>query len=112
MPDMNIMMIGMWLSNIFAGLTLIGAVLLIVSALKIKTEDLWGWAKWFLIVGILGTLITSFFGYNHIIGGKKHDAMSGSGILIDGMMGEVMDHVVDEVVDGVIHEAIDEVIGH
>lgn len=51
----------MHLHLIFVGVTLVGGVLFLSWAIKMKTNELKQWTLWLLVVGILGVLLTSAF---------------------------------------------------
>ncbi|MGE3278234.1 MAG: hypothetical protein AB7J40_00210 [Candidatus Altimarinota bacterium] len=51
----------MHLHLIFVGITLVGGILFLSWALKMKVDELKRWTLWLLVVGILGVLLTSAF---------------------------------------------------
>lgn len=47
---------------LFVGITLVGGVLFLAWALKLKADELKKWVVRLLVLGVLGSLITSSFG--------------------------------------------------
>jgi|CXWL01.1.fsa_nt_gi hypothetical protein len=53
------MAIGLGLHCIFGAIALIGAILFVMWAMKMKADELKQWVKWLLIVGVVGLLISA-----------------------------------------------------
>ena len=53
--------LGLHVHMLFVGVTLVGGVLFLAWALKMKPAEMKKWVIWLLVIGILGALITSSF---------------------------------------------------
>lgn len=62
MGSMQGLAFGWHLHVIFGFTALVGAVLFIIWASKLKAEKLKTWVLWALVIGILGTLLTGSWG--------------------------------------------------
>lgn len=76
----------------FVIVSFVGGILFISWAMKLKPDQLKKWVMWLLVVGILGSLLTSsysFMGWKTMMRGGQDMMMNGSmmnEIMKDGMM--------------------------
>lgn len=93
------MAIGWHLHVFFMATALVGAILCIIYATKLKPKELWPHVKWTLIVGIIGALLTGVYGIKmmHMFKGKMH--------------GKHYEKTWDKDKDAPMDEMLDEMIG-
>jgi cytochrome bd-type quinol oxidase subunit 1 len=82
----SLSMLPMCLHMLFCMVVLVGVVLFVVWAYRLKQEQLCTWVKWLLVVGVVGCLVTAAFGGGMM--GRKMMMKDGKMMMEKGMMME------------------------